>query len=49
MYQLLNNSTCIQRTNDDGSLTFIPADPANSDWQTYQAWLAEDNEPLPAE
>ena len=25
----------VQRTNDDGSLTFIPIDPANSDYQAY--------------
>ena len=28
---------------------FIPFDPANTDYQEYLKWLAEGNEPLPAE
>jgi hypothetical protein len=28
---------------------FIPMDPANTDYQEYLEWLAEGNEPLPAE
>lgn len=28
---------------------FIPFDPDNTDYQAYLAWLAEGNEPLPAE
>ncbi len=27
----------------------IPFDPANTDYQEYLEWLAEGNEPLPAE
>lgn len=27
----------------------VPADPANVDYQKYVEWLAEGNEPLPAD
>lgn len=27
----------------------IPLDPANTDYQRYLEWLAENNEPLPAD
>lgn len=27
------------RNNDDGSVTLIPTDPANSDYQRYLRWL----------
>ena len=51
MYQLLPDTimgaaTCVKRIADNA---FIPFDPDNVDFQAYQRWLAEGNEPLPAE
>jgi hypothetical protein len=43
MYQLTAN-TSIVRLSDMAS---IPADPANSDYAAYLAWLADGNTPLP--
>ena len=40
------NETTIKRLNDN---VCIPFDPANSDYQAYLQWLAEGNEPLPAD
>jgi len=36
----------IQRTSDNA---YIPFDPANVDFQQYQKWLSEGNQPLPAD
>ena len=44
--QFMGNQTSISRTSD---CACIPCDPANTDYQQYLKWLAEGNEPLPAD
>jgi len=51
MYKLLptnefGKTTTVQRTTGN---VFIPFDPANTDFQEYQKWLALGNQPLPAD
>ncbi|CAB4220865.1 hypothetical protein UFOVP1626_49 [uncultured Caudovirales phage] len=50
MYKLLNGISkslvAIQRISDGA---FIPIDPANTDYQAYLKWVAEGNQPEPAE
>ena len=51
MYQLVIDyrgqpASCIKRLADNA---FIPFDPANTDYQEYLKWVAEGNQPLPAE
>jgi hypothetical protein len=52
MYKLNKTNTLFPDANSvtrttDGAC--IPFDPDNTDYQAYLAWLAEGNEPLPAE
>ena len=44
-YQLQTLGQSVKRS--DG--TFIPFDPANSDYAAYLAWLEEGNQPEPAD
>jgi hypothetical protein len=46
MYQLTSSPTTIKRLADNA---FIPFDTANTDYQQYLAWLAENNQPVPAD
>lgn len=44
IYTLMSNGGVIRQS--DGAE--IPPDPKNRDWQQYQEWLAEGNEPKKA-
>jgi hypothetical protein len=55
-YKLANpikdgDSVLLTKIDDDGRIWWIPNDPNNTDWQIYQAWLAEDpsHQPDPAD
>ena len=46
MYKLQENDQIVLRVQDNA---FIPFDIRNIDYQKYLAWLAEGNEPEPAD
>ena len=43
------DNTCLIVTKTDGRVMYVPQSDDNSDYQEYLAWLAEGNEPLPAD
>lgn len=48
MYKLQSENSVL-KFNEDGSVSSIPFDPANTDYQAYLKWLDEGNKPLPAD
>jgi len=54
MYKLVKNEiteviNTVRVVNEDGSITSIPFEPANTDYQAYLKWVAEGNTPEAAE
>ena len=44
------NTSCIRVVDENNKTEMaIPLDPANTDYQEYLEWVAEGNEPLPAD
>jgi hypothetical protein len=50
MYKVINNyfGTFIVRT-DENSVTTFATEQSNTDYQEYLKWVAEGNEPIPAD
>lgn len=49
MYKLFNSVTHEKFVIRLADNAFIPTDPANSDYQAYLKWVAEGNQPEPAD
>ena len=48
MYKLQSENSVL-KYNDDGSVSSIPFDQDNTDYQAYLTWVSEGNTPEPAE
>jgi len=51
-YQLINDSESsfvVKHIDSNGVISFIPKDEASSHYQEYLEWVAEGNEPEPAD
>ena len=46
---IVNENNMVERTNEDETVSFIPTDPANSDYQAYLATLVTESAPTAQE
>jgi hypothetical protein len=44
IYDILNQSSTYKVTYDNGIISFVPLDTANTDYQAIQKWIAEGGE-----
>jgi hypothetical protein len=50
LYKNFNGIDCfLSKVNDNGSISSIPFDPDNTDYQEYLAWISEGNTPEEAD
>ena len=52
MYKLsksYDETVCVRKDCGEGVVLLIPFDPANTDYQEYLKWVAEGNQPEPAD
>jgi hypothetical protein len=46
---ITNTEDSLKRQDEDGNVAIVPVTEDNRDYQEYLEWLAEGNEPLPAD